>query len=51
MSTASLLTELACVIIPAEVNVYRCREANAGQRSIIERTGQWERIIVKLNGS
>lgn len=44
------LTGLACVIIPAKVNVYRCREANAGQCSIIGRTGQWDWLIVKLNG-
>lgn len=33
----SRLTGLACVIIPAKVNVHRCREANAGRRVIIER--------------
>lgn len=46
----SQLTGLACVILPAKVNVYRCREANGGQFSIIERTGQWDWLIVNLNG-
>lgn len=44
------LTGLACVIIPAKVNVYRFGEANAGQDPLMSRTGQWYWLIVKLSG-